>query len=433
MKNTLYADVQFILNVRGEPNPKKAYPILVRLNLRSDRIEKSTKIKVKHSRWDSKNGMVTNKGKAGIDQDKAGFNEKLDVFRKGLIKAREIINSMDIVPSKENVWNEFLRLQKQEQLKKHANSQTLGFHSAQKQYLQHLKTNKELSTFKNVRSTFSDLERFEKKEYPLDYSLIGNRFRNDLKDFLQGNNDRSHLGISDVTFNKKLKHIKMFMSWSYKLGHHTSILYRDMEMVRILSKSPKYALTKDELDTLKQLDLSPKKHLEKARDIFVLGCEIGQRFSDYRRISKIHLLESEGIKFVKLKQKKTSKDVTIPLSSDAEAILKKYDYSLPPILEPILNRYLKIICKKAGFNEEMECYSQVRGKDIRSVKPKHELISTHTARRTFATLKIKEDVPSDVVMMITGHTTQASFNQYVNRSESEKLKTLIIHMSGNST
>ena len=46
-------------------------------------------------------------------------------------------------------------------------------------------------------------------------------------------------------------------------------------------------------------------------------------------------------------------------------------------------------------------------------------LSSHTARRTFATLAIAKGIPAHVVMRITGHTTEREFNKYVNISDAQ--------------
>ena len=48
-----------------------------------------------------------------------------------------------------------------------------------------------------------------------------------------------------------------------------------------------------------------------------------------------------------------------------------------------------------------------------------EALSSHTARRIFATLAIAKGIPAQVVMRITGHTTEREFNKYVNISDAQ--------------
>ena len=53
----------------------------------------------------------------------------------------------------------------------------------------------------------------------------------------------------------------------------------------------------------------------------------------------------------------------------------------------------------------------------RTIKtPQWEQLTSHTARRTFATLAVQRGTPVKVVMNITGHSTEREFNKYVNIS-----------------
>jgi integrase len=57
--------------------------------------------------------------------------------------------------------------------------------------------------------------------------------------------------------------------------------------------------------------------------------------------------------------------------------------------------------------------------------PKWKMVTTHTARRSFATNLYKQDFPSLGIMAITGHKTEASFLKYIKvtpREHAEKLK-----------
>ena len=50
---------------------------------------------------------------------------------------------------------------------------------------------------------------------------------------------------------------------------------------------------------------------------------------------------------------------------------------------------------------------------------KHELVSTHTARRSFATNAYKAKVPMLSIMKITGHKKTETFQKYISLSNEE--------------
>ncbi len=45
--------------------------------------------------------------------------------------------------------------------------------------------------------------------------------------------------------------------------------------------------------------------------------------------------------------------------------------------------------------------------------PKYRLMTTHTARRSFATNMYLKGVPSYIIMQITGHRTESAFLKYI--------------------
>lgn len=66
-----------------------------------------------------------------------------------------------------------------------------------------------------------------------------------------------------------------------------------------------------------------------------------------------------------------------------------------------LNRLLKKICEKAGLNENVEIVETNGGSPKRVPKKKWELVHTHTARRTGATLMYLSGMDVYDIMKIT--------------------------------
>jgi integrase len=58
---------------------------------------------------------------------------------------------------------------------------------------------------------------------------------------------------------------------------------------------------------------------------------------------------------------------------------------------------------------------------------KHQLISTHTARRSFATNLYKTSFPAISIMQITGHKTEQAFLKYIKVTPDEHARMLIEH------
>ncbi len=81
----------------------------------------------------------------------------------------------------------------------------------------------------------------------------------------------------------------------------------------------------------------------------------------------------------------------------------------------------------AGMNETIERVATKGGKRIREVFKKYEMITVHTARRSFATNAFLHNVPSISIMKITGHRTEKNFLKYIKISQEENANKLIAH------
>lgn len=183
-------------------------------------------------------------------------------------------------------------------------------------------------------------------------------------------------------------------------------------------------LNKDELKAIENINLSNNKKLDKARDLFLIGCYTGLRISDYNNI-KPHNIKGE---FIDLYQSKTGGRVVIPIHPTVKAIMIKYNGNTPPKLsDQRLNEYVKEVCKIAGIKEQTEKQQTKGGAKVVSISEKWQLISSHTARRSFATNMTKEGLPIQTIMKITGHQKESTFLKYVKLSSSEHAEIMQQH------
>jgi integrase len=117
---------------------------------------------------------------------------------------------------------------------------------------------------------------------------------------------------------------------------------------------------------------------------------------------------------IHIKQHKTGKKVIIPLHPVVTAILNKYHGVLPkPVTNQEFNRELKNIAEAAKIKEQTHKAITKGGVKTSKAYPKHKLVSSHCARRSFATNLYKSGFPTISIMAITGHTTERSFLKYI--------------------
>lgn len=207
---------------------------------------------------------------------------------------------------------------------------------------------------------------------------------------------------------------KSFHSWKSK-GYNVKHIYlTDAEIARL------YALDfTDEFRELNKIDL--KSSIEQTRDLFIIGCKTGLRISD------LHLLNSSEWNISKrtltVNTQKTQKRVVIPLCDEVIAIYRKYNGIFPsPVYKSAFNRQIQRCAMIAGINDIIYNNVNKGGKIQQEEMPKWKLVSSHTARRSFATNLYKKSHNSLMVMKFTGHTTEENFLKYICIDEEEMVE-----------
>lgn len=193
-----------------------------------------------------------------------------------------------------------------------------------------------------------------------------------------------------------------------------------IEDIPIVGEEP-FTVYLSQTELNKILELRLKKEADLVRDVFLIGCYTGLRYSDLIRISEDNFIEGI-IKITSLKTRITS---AIPIHPVILPILEKYNYSFPlPKTPQNYNQVLKRICKRAGITEMILLEYTKGTKIVRKKVPKYSLISSHTARRSLATNMYLTGEPVFRIMLITGHKTEESFFGYIRISRSENAKEL---------
>lgn len=96
-------------------------------------------------------------------------------------------------------------------------------------------------------------------------------------------------------FGKIVKSIKAFMREAQELGYHNNETYKSNRFIKPQEETDAIYLNTDQLETILQLDLSKSKSLENARDLFLVGCWTGLRFSDFSELSNHDVIKGDFI------------------------------------------------------------------------------------------------------------------------------------------
>lgn len=165
-----------------------------------------------------------------------------------------------------------------------------------------------------------------------------------------------------------------------------------------------------------------RKAREKIRDLFVIGCLTGLRYSDYSTLTKDNFQNG----FIVKRTRKTNVTVKIPMHDYVKEIIEKYDRQIPGGYNiQYFNAYLKVIAQEIGLTDPVT-YCYTRGGELRTVtKEKWQLISSHTARRSAATnMYLTGRMKPLEIMRITGHKSESCFFRYIRVTEDDTARML---------
>lgn len=172
-------------------------------------------------------------------------------------------------------------------------------------------------------------------------------------------------------------------------------------------------LTEEELQKL--IDYIPKNIRETyVRDIFIICAFGGMRHSDALNLNESNFV-GDSLQYVSVK---TKVHTIVPL----KPIVREYILNRPQIEidDTTYNKIIRRICKKCGIRDSVKVFKA--GEERQGEK--WEFISSHTARRTCATLLYLRGADLFTISKILGHTDVKTTQNYIKadiRTSSEKL------------
>ena len=282
----------------------------------------------------------------------------------------------------------------------------------------------EMGTVKNYLNFKTEFNAFQKLHFVvIDFDNVDMNF---YRDFLAHFNTKNY---SPNTIGRHIKHLKAIMTAAFSLNLHANLQYKQSGFTAMQVESPAIYLNEREILLLENVDLSNRlRSWGEARDIFLAGYYVAQRFSDYSRLNYSHVKETgKGNIVINLIQKKTGMEVIIPLRPKLKALLDKYGGKLPKLAEQTLNEKIKLVGELAGINS-LELNEVIRGGlKVKTQVPKYKFIQTHTARRSGATNMYLAGMSLNDIMKITGHKSLKHLLKYIKVSKEETADSLAMH------
>ena len=395
-----------------EPKSKDETLVYLFFSYNNKRLKYSTGEKINPSYWNPEKQKARETKQFSEYPE---FNARLKKIKSDILDIhREFLND-ETEPS-----NELLKKELDKRAKLKGLEKKEDLFSFIDKYIEESKAIKAPGTILVYKRAKAHLENYC-KEYNkhLDFDNIDLEFYNSFIAYLTKGN------YSQNTIGKQIKILKTFLNEATDRGINTTLEFKKRRFKRPTEDTDKIYLNTDELELIYKLKIEKDKQLDEIRDLFIIGCYTGLRFSDFTQLKPENIVDGNKIR---IRTNKTNELVIIPLHKYVREILKKYKNEIPQALSnPKMNLNLKHLGRIAKIKESVESSITKGGKLVKTTDFKYNLITTHTARRSFATNLYLADIPGITIMKITGHQTEKSFLRYIRISQEENANKLLNH------
>lgn len=362
--------------------------------------------------------------KSSAKKNQAEMNAKLLEFR---LHVERIVNDLTVdgrLPIRESVKLELDRIYNPDRIDESGVDGNKDFSMMNLvQFIDHMietLSNLKESTLKSYKVVKKNIEEYQSKHNTVVTPLTADiDFYHSFVKYLTAE------GLAKNTIGTRIKIVKTVLNYaSEKKGVKYSSDFRKKSFSKPSEETESVYLNVDELNAIDALVSLPKS-LDKVRDMFLIASDTGLRYSDVIRLTAENITE-EGL--IKIMTQKTSKTIFAPMTPRVKRIFEKYKYQLPkPISNQKYNQFIKDIAKMAGITAPVTRTHTTAGKLTTTTVPKYELVTSHTARRSFATNAYLGGVPTLDIMKVTGHKTETAFLKYIRISAEESAKKMAKH------
>ncbi len=200
--------------------------------------------------------------------------------------------------------------------------------------------------------------------------------------------------------------IRTVVKWCIKRGLTRNNPFDQYQITQPMYGDPFY-LTLEERDRVYYTDLSGLGATHPVyRDIFMFQCLIGCRVSDLNRLTKANVVDG-CVEYIPQKTKmEHANTVRVPLNQKALDILERYkdleDALLPRFSHFGYNKKIKEILKYVGIDRMVRVLDPKTREDV--ARPLYEVVTTHTARKTFIGNLYKQVKDPNLIASMSGHS-----------------------------
>lgn len=380
------------------PNSDRPTPILLVIRLSGKGIKCSTGQSILPMHWDSDRQMATRQA-AGHTE----INAMLDKIKADTIRIYRTYQLNNTIPTP---------AQLRQGIRHQATNDHQHIMPFFRLYARQQSDTCQASTITNTQSTISHINALQQQSgLPLTFaSIASNGFYRQMLQYFASHN------LTNGTIGKHIKTFKRFLNWAAANGHNQHIGQHRFALPK--SEHDIIFLTQDELTAIATLPLPPSfgrgDRGEAVRDAFLLACYTGLRFSDLAGLThaQLHVVDSQP-SFIRKRIQKIDSYLSVPLSPLAQAIIDRYQWTQPLPPNSTTNAIIKKLGLLAGITSPTAKTSYYGQNRTIATVPKYQLMSAHTARRTFITLSYSKGMKLEHIMAIVGIRNHRTIQRYL--------------------
>jgi len=366
-------------------------PLLMRLTVNGRRWDSALKVAINPGDWDQRKEKAT-----GEDSFSNLANETIESTRFRIHKIKLGFEDEGKILTLDAVKNKFLDKGKDQR------TILKLFQKHNEEFRMKVGVQVTYATYERYVTCFKHMKEFLKKEFKVDdlpVTEINRRLYDRFEYFLKKEKKCAH--------NTTIKYIRNFnkiVRIAVEQGWLTKSPYKDIGYR--LEEIDKPYLTMEELNSIINKKIGIKR-LDTVRDVFIFCCHTGLAFSDIKELTGDNIqLGIDKNRWIIKKRKKTNVVSKIPLLDTPARIIEKYkDYPRSANVSTLL---------PVPSNQKMNAYL----KEISDITEIKKVLTTHTARRTFATtIMLQNGVNIEAVSKMLGHTSLFMTRKYAKVDE----------------
>jgi len=397
MMNNHKLNILFV--IRGDRTRSDGkVPLQCRLTYKMKRKQFATGLFINPNQW------ISNKQEAVLLDENKYFNSQISLIRQKLNQAFLVLQVKDEDFNANDIYNQFLG-------KKASIDKTIidafNYHTERMSKLVGIEVTqtsvgKYYQTLKHVKTYL--MFKYKKRDYLLkDLNL---NFLTDFEYYL-----KTEKVFKPNTVYKTAQRLRRVVRVAVAINY----ILKDPFLLHKANK-PKVKvvfLSSEELEMLESYQFTQLR-LQQVKEWFIFSCYTGLAYSEFRGLKKKHIVKGfDGAMWIEMIRKKTQKNIAIPILPTAKRLIYKYINGD--------SEFIFDVCSNQRYNSYL--------KEIASIVGIEKRLTTHTARKTFAsTVLLYNDVPMEIVSQLLGYssitTTEGSYGKIVQKKVSEEMKKL---------